>query len=881
MPGPHRSIPTIRATAGILPLIGLGRLAFLALAFLAFVTSVEAQTTIQIDRFGAGNAYRPGGPAAIRVIVTSDLDEAVPGILQWEVRNRDGDVAANLRRIAVPARGGTNTTWLLGDLPSSANPSSLGQEPWFIRLFEYRDGDRVRELASTRIDPNLTQARAVLQQNAMSLTIGPNPAGLGGYAPLPPKGNRPGLNEEMVSISGVEPGDLPDSWVGLDSYDLIVWAANEPRFSPSIIGNKPSTEKALREWMERGGHLVILLPSSGDPWRIGRDETVFGDLLLGLEPTREADYPLFQALPALSDREGLQNPDATITLHHFDPGTLKEPWRPLAGFRPYAPAFDESSVVIPERTPLAGRRLLIDKAKSEWPPAPAPLIHAVRRDVGHGTLDVVGIDASDPDLRIQQSQLLPKAWVFWNPILGRSSFTGSGELFRALEEDNKLARSNADFLGRGLVPPVIAISAAAASGVLVALVLFAIYWLLAGPLGFSILTRLGWKRHAWLVFTGIGGVFAVIAWSLGLLSVGGGRDLKHLTVLSDVYITSDDASVTAFDHATCWFSTRLPGYGSVEIAIGDGEQSDALAFFSPPPPASSSPFPNASRYEVPFDSLGRYEVPARATSAEFVADWTGQPLETDGIWKSSIKVDIDRPIAVSYDPSAGLQVDGVLLNATGTDLKEVTFLLTLSRRLGLLPLNALGLPALANTPLTGVPPNLGVAVSLPNWPADKELDLKQVFSTPRALPSYGRNSFRSELASMFPPPQSAIGNLIDSPLSTSDRQRNLRGLSIHGILPSPPIVTASGSNATAWQFIRQMGRSIDVSTRTTESTLLVLGFAENVPCPVPITVDGERRTGNGDVMLQWIHPLPIDVEAMVPPRDQRFDPREETDGDPD
>ena len=61
------------------------------------------------------------------------------------------------------------------------------------------------------------------------------------------------------------------------------------------------------------------------------------------------------------------------------------------------------------------------------------MIHAVRRDVGHGTLDVVGIDASDPDLRLQQVSLLPKAWVFWNPILGRSGFTTSGDVYRAIE----------------------------------------------------------------------------------------------------------------------------------------------------------------------------------------------------------------------------------------------------------------------------------------------------------------------------------------------------------------------------------------------------------------------------------------------------------------
>ena len=853
----------------------------LLLLVMGLTGGVQAQTTIELIHFGVGNAFQPGGPIAIRVDVFSDEDEAVPGLIQWELPNPDGDIATNVRRIAVPARGGRTSTWLIGDLPSTATPTDLGREPWFLRLFEYRDGRRIREIATTRIDPNVSQSKPVQQQEGMSLVLGPNPGGLDGYGPMP-GGLRPGLNEEMVTVFGVEPGDLPDSWLGLQPYRVIVWAANAPKYSPSIIGNKPSTERALRDWLERGGHLIIMLPATGDPWRIGREETVFGDLLADLKPIRESDYPLKEALPALSDRGSLLKADATMTLHHFDPDTLASPWRPLAGFRPYAAPFDESSVEIPEGTPRAARELLIEQARAAWPHPAEPIIHAVRRDVGQGTLDVVGIDACDQDLRIQQPSLLPRAWVFWNPILGRSAFTAGGEVFRRLDEDRTLARSNPEFLGRGLVSPVIAISGAAASGVLVALVLFAVYWLLAGPLGFSILSRIGLRRHAWVLFTAIGGVFAIIAWLLGLASVGGGRDLRHLTVLTDVYRVGDDAPLTDLDRATCWFSTRLAGYGPTLVSVGDGEEDDSLSFFSPPPPTSSNPFPNASRYEVPFDRQGSYEVPARSTSAEFLANWKGVPVETDGIWESSIKVDVDRPVKVSHDPASGLQVDGVLINACGTDLTDVTLLLTLSRRPGMLEIDPeTGLPVLARTVITGTPPNIGVAVSLDVWPAGGLIDLRQAFGAPRTVPSFGRNSLRSELERMFPPPTGAIAGLLESPLTDTDRRRKLKALSIYGILPDPRILVAPGSTDGSWRFIRQMGRSLDISTRTTEPSLIALGFAENVPCPVPIAIDEEPRTGNGDVMLQWIHPLPVDVEALVPLRDERFDPVQEQNSEPD
>ena len=259
-----------------------GRLGVVLLAALAAIlldSSVSAQTVIEIDRFGAGNAYRPGGPVAVRVIITSDQDEPVPGLIQWETSNPDGDIAANIRRIAVPGRGGVATTWVIADLPSRSDATAVTIEPWIFRLYEYRDGRRIREIASARIDPSLTKPRAAQQTEELAMVIGPNTAGLDGYGPIAGFNHRPGLNEQMVVVPNVSPGDLPDEWAGLAQYGLIVWAANDPTFYPSIIGNKPSIENALRRWIERGGHLVILLPGGSDPWRLGRNEMAFGDLL--------------------------------------------------------------------------------------------------------------------------------------------------------------------------------------------------------------------------------------------------------------------------------------------------------------------------------------------------------------------------------------------------------------------------------------------------------------------------------------------------------------------------------------------------------------------------------------------------------------------------
>ena len=65
---------------------------------------------------------------------------------------------------------------------------------------------------------------------------------------------------------GVE--NLPDRWQGLVSMDTLIWSNTETAASsPGRLS--PEKARAIRTWVERGGHLVLVLPSSGDPWYSG------------------------------------------------------------------------------------------------------------------------------------------------------------------------------------------------------------------------------------------------------------------------------------------------------------------------------------------------------------------------------------------------------------------------------------------------------------------------------------------------------------------------------------------------------------------------------------------------------------------------------------
>ncbi|MDE0890518.1 MAG: hypothetical protein OSA40_13830, partial [Phycisphaerales bacterium] len=164
--------PLARRPIDVMLMMLMAILKLAAVSVCLSFTAASAQSSISVDRFGAGNAFRPGGSVAVRVRVQSDLDEPVPGLLQWETVNGDGDIVANTREIAVPARGGVAVTWLVANLPSDSSASNLLGRIWTFRLFEFRDGVREEEIAVARIDATMAQARPVEQYQGMAMVIG-------------------------------------------------------------------------------------------------------------------------------------------------------------------------------------------------------------------------------------------------------------------------------------------------------------------------------------------------------------------------------------------------------------------------------------------------------------------------------------------------------------------------------------------------------------------------------------------------------------------------------------------------------------------------------------------------------------------------------------
>jgi hypothetical protein len=86
------------------------------------------------------------------------------------------------------------------------------------------------------------------------------------------------------------------------------------------------------------------------------------------------------------------------------------------------------------------------------------------------------------------------------------------------------------------------------------------------------------------------------------------------------------------------------------------------------------------------------------------------------------------------------------------------------------------------------------------------------------------------------------------------------------MLPPPRLEVKENARAVgAVAFHRWLARGMDTSIRFTEPGVFVFAAVSNAPCPVPISIDGSRVSGEGLVMLQWVHPLPPVLEQLARP----------------
>ncbi len=846
-PSPTSRLPTSRSLGRVLA-IRIGVICIL-LGNLVHAQVAHAQTAeaeLRLLQFGVGNVARVGDPVALLVEVRNSLDAPTEIELVWETRNADGDIEENARSFVLNP-GQPTQRWLYGTTPESFSVADTGSAVTTLRLYSISAGRRVRELSALPISAESAETPALVVGHAVDIlgVIGQQSLGLTGYASTFDGRNSPAHNANAIiaRIGSVE--QLPDRWYGYAACDALIWSDGSA--APARMSTDQSD--ALLEWIERGGQLIIAINANGDPWDLGgAGRHALQPLLPSIAPTRVDAVRMNDILPVLTLSAQNRALGATTRVAVFKKDELDRQWQPLLAFPAKKTA---AGFAVPREDSLDAK------------------IYAVERVYGYGTITLIGLDLYEISARrLQSGTSLPQCDVFWNRILGRRGDTPSSGELKALDDTKQLSKGGAssDLEGGRLVSARIGLLGSAAISVLAAAGTFSLYWLLAGPLGFTILKAMRRERAAWIYAALVSLGFAVVIWFVGGALAGNAAKVRYLMFLDAAARPQGEASLLQRQpaRASGWLSVHVPTYAPSVLEIGTPEDGRTMvrSWLNPSDPAIEG-FPSQARVRRPLDEDRALKMVARAASTDFSFRWLGGLNASWGALPSvasPVRADIDRmksPLEV--------RLVGTLVHGLPATLRNVMLVHVWPLRTT--PVSIRSDNPLRRTP-SGAMPNLGISAILPEWKANTPLDLSKVFSEAAASAEgtlAGQFDFRfyesvRNLASPF-------NNFGMRRVTQAEEERFLQMLSFYNMLEPPKYARAVDGESKMLQTQRMIARDVDLSKWFTRPCLIVYGLLEGVEAPIPIRVDGDAVDASGQVVVRWILPLPAenDVQDIVPP----------------
>jgi len=633
----------------------------------------------------------------------------------------------------------------------------------------------------------------------------------------PPPGDwPPSAHDRVVVVNGVRSAQMPDRWQGLAAFDALVWGRGTGAYDPGSL--TPEQAGAIEEWVKRGGHLIVVLPTTGQEW------------------TGQASNRLRGLLPAMG--APVRHEGVNLEAYRW---LLIDRGRPGARAQAVLPG----SVVVHELVPAADASEGACTVVLNGPAIPGvtggwPLV--VRRTVGSGAVSVIGVDLSVASLRASGA---PDVETFWHRVLGRR-----GEFLTQAELDagnaGNAARSRDPVYFDDDIAGAIAKSGSAAQGVLLGLVLFVAYWLIAGPVGFAFLAKSGRKHLAWPAFLAAIGVFTAIAWT-GAAALRPKRvNGTHVTYLEQV--AGQD-----MQRARSWVSVLIPRYGEDTIAVeGEGnliapwEESDTAL-------GGLQTFPDNRSYRIEARAPSEMSPPTRQTVKQVQVDWAG--AERWGMIHAVGVQPGDPPtIGLAKDELRNrTYVKGALEHGMPAALKGV--LVVLVERQQTVRASPVG-----NDPIALVrawSPTGG------EWEPGERLNLEQITS-PNADESTKTTA-----------PWEFLGRMLEEGRDRShgvgsrgDLEGRLTAVRFFSQLaPGEPLLP-KGERRVAR---RTASQGWDLGRWFTQPCLIVVGIAEVDPSdasveasPIPLTVDGRAVPMSGRTVVTWIYPLPSDPPEFNP-----------------
>ena len=787
------------------------------------------EVLIEVDRFGAGNQARPGDWCGIRLRLTDTATSQRELLVRVQTVDADGDQP--LYQTGLTSNPGlAQPVWLYARLPfvgsadatdvtvtvhEAVEAGDLG-EPGAVG---YRAG---RLLASATVTPKA--GSMVPPTVGMIGVVGPRPLGLQQYGDRagPSSPWHPLANESTQIVTGLTPEDLPDRWMGLANFEAIVWAEGDPA---KVRGDRA---RALRDYVTRGGHLVIILPAVGQTW------------------TNASSNELIDIMPSVSvaSRERV----------------------PFDDFRPLLTSWNTSSFPGTATVQQFTRRpdTLASEASCVLAGPEGPCV-ATRREVGAGCVTLVGLDLNQTAL--SQFRMID-AEVFWHRVLGRRGTLIEREVEQGTDGSTQVrvtpGTNRRVIAYDAMIDAAIGKSGSSAAGVLVGFVVFAIYWAVAGPVGFALLRRRAMSHHSWVAFIACSVAFTVLAWGGATILRPKATEATHLTLLDHVF-------GQPVQRARTWASVLLPWYGSATLGVGDAielkdrsaarRSLNSIAAWEASDAAASGfgGFPDARGYAVDARLPDLITVPTRQTVKQIEAQWSGgprwempMPLPDEGKEGMGVLRLSDAGWFELDETRQTPLVTGSLVHKFPGPMTGVTVIVV--RRQQPLPSPR---PRTVAAPLQApLPCEAEAFIFTEPWEPGKPLSL-DVVTRPRSRVEQRKASLEQYLASLVPSP--GFGAVIDEVEASRLRpQAALAGLALFPMLPTPEQsedITAPSPAAPQ----RSSTHGFDLGRWFTRPCVIVMGMVGETrpqPSPVPLVVDGDPLETSGLTHVRWVYPLP-------------------------
>lgn len=793
-------------TPGYLCLI-LGLLFFVPLGFGQGDSLAQGEVQLSVASFGVGGLAREGEWAGIQVQVLDMGSSGRDLVLRLAFRDEDGD-ETQYDRVITANPGMLQSFWLYCWIPyRGANLDyelkayeAIDSGNTDVGEFGFKVGKMVGRLPI--YNPQI-QSPTV----GMAGIVGNNNLGVDQYGYMVSgRLSMPFGHELIRGVKGLGVDDLPDRWQGLVGLDMLVWSnAGTSSTAPGRLS--PEKARAIKTWVERGGHLVVVLASTGDPW--------YGGM-----------HPLSTILPVIQVPRRMEGVDL-------------EAYRSLLTESKKAKL--PENVVVTTFEPVVGQAAELAIPILSGPDGQSVVI---RRLVGSGMVTVVGLPLNHGQLRRVG---LPDAESFWHRVLGMR-----GDILRP-DQMSDMQKSDAGSRDLRIfdegIGGAIAKTGRAVQGVLFGIVVFVLYWIVAGPGGFGLLKMRKKKQHAWVAFVATTGIFTALAWVGATAMRPKSVNISHLSLLEEVH--GQDTQ-----RARTWMSVMLPSYGSAVVSLRDldkdggafsiAESTNLLSPWTSPDAGGllAAGFPDNSGYRVESKNPSAIRVPTRATVKSFMGEWSGEKR-----W--SMPRPVGQPGALE-EPEltlSGMVVAGEIVHDLPGALTDVRIFVLGGQVPILQEGNSIGNRMIARAAV------FAPAFGSQGWMAGQVIDMEEITK----LQSKTKNTRLGEYfttAMKYGVDQSGLsrsrGTLTD---------RLIAGMFISQIQP-PRFDGAANDPIGSQLALRRALHGWDLGRWFTEPTLIIVGVvevdaqdADPEGMPTPMWINGREVPASGKTIVTWVYPF--------------------------